>query len=121
MPESWRLAQRRSDKKRKVSSLLAGDVDEDIESNRMSMKISPRSAPWIKSHKQEYTKVKLTYSPAHKNPMRDAYAGNPWYEALTPRYQERILYWDERAPVADADPESFLDLHPVAHTCYEIC
>ena len=115
-PESLRLARRKAGKKRKVSSLLAGDVDEDIESDVDEEVVGGVPAPWIKSHEQEYKKVKLKYSPAHENPMRDAYVGNPWYESLTPQYHECILYWDERDPVADADPESFLDLHPVAHT-----
>ena len=112
-PESLRVERRKAGKKRKLSSLIAEDVDEDIESEADGEDVVGL-APWIATHEREYEKAGLTYSPAHQNPLAEAYRGNPWYEHLTPRYQECILFWDEVAPVADADPESFLDLHPVA-------
>ena len=123
-PEILRLAKRKVGKKRKASCLLTDDVDEDIESDvdghlgesRGEADVGGRVAPWITLHEREYAKASLMYSPAHKNPMGEAYRGNPWYEHLTPRYQECILYWDEVSPVQDADPETFLDLHPVVHT-----
>ena len=116
-PESLRVARRRPGKKRKLSSLLADDADEDTEPDADGEDVvGGKLAPWTFVHQREYEKAGLCYAPSHENAMAVAYKGNPWYEHLTPRYQECILYWDEVAPVADADPESFLDLHPVART-----
>ena len=119
-----RLAKRGVGKKRKASCLLTDDVDDDIESDvdghlgesNGEDDVGGSVFRWIAHHKREYEKALLVYFPAHENPMRKAYRGNPWYEHLTPRYQECILFWDEKLPVADARSETFLDLHPVAHT-----
>ena len=69
--------------------------------------------PWMQLHKREYEKAGLKYLPAHENPMQEAYRGNAWYEHLTPRSQECILYWDEVAPISQAGTEYLFALHPV--------
>ena len=120
-PESLRAAKRTKGKKRKlgegeesydVESDVEGDLGQPGGPDADPAAMSP--APWIQTHQLEYEKAELKYLPAHENPMKEAYSDNPWYQHLTPRYQECILYWDEVAPTSQEGAESFLDLYPVA-------
>ena len=120
-PETLRPARHEASKKRKLSSPLAEDVDEDnksyVDSHLGESKgeevVGGTPAPWIASHEREYKKAGLVYSPAHVNPMCEACRRNSLYKHLTPQHQKCILYWDEMGIpwlAADAALGSFLEL-----------
>ena len=79
-------------KKRNTNSCLPGSLWDKSEHGYHMQ--------WVLDHMECYQRSELDYKPSHENPLRFAYDSAEFYRALTPRFAECVLYYDEKEPLS---------------------
>ena len=76
---------------------------------------------WTFDHEGAFANAGLTYRPAHENELRHLYAGHAdiFYQSLVPRFQECVLYFDEKDPLPHvAEDEKLTDEYLLDLRCW---